>query len=150
MVTHCKHDTDIRQALSCQERSHFEVLVGDRERRLAVFNLEVVVIQSCLHNRLYHEMRECLTDVRRSHIDVRGELVMVFLLIHLVELVRAIAPGVFICLVLTVIDDLLVKVVKIFVTLCADVSRIEGLLIHRQPLDPLFCVNIINLGLFVN
>ena len=150
MIAHCKHDTDHRQALSCQERSHFEVLVGDRERRLAVFNFEVVVIQSRLHNRLYHEMRECLPDVRRSYIDVRGELVMVFLLIHLVELVRAIAPRVFICLVLTVIDDLLVKAVKVFVTLCADVSRLEGLLVHRQPLDPLFCVNIVNYGIFVD
>ena len=52
MVTLRKHDTDHRQALGCQERPHLEVLVGDRERRLAELNLEVVVIQSRLHNRL--------------------------------------------------------------------------------------------------
>ena len=95
-------------------------------------------------------MRECLPDVRRSHIDVRGEFVHMFLLIHLVELVRAIAPGVFICLVLTVIEDLLVKIVKVFVSLCTDVSRLEGLLVHRQPLDPLLSVNIAHLSLFID
>ena len=70
--------------------------------------------------------------------------------VHLEKLVRAIAPGVLICIVHTVIEDLFVEVIKVFVTLCTDVGRLEGLLVHWQPLNPLFRVDIVNLGLLVD
>ena len=49
-----------------------------------------------------------------------------------------------------IIEDLCVEVVKVLVTLRADVGRLEGLLVHWQPLDPLFRVNIVDYGLLVD
>ena len=57
MVTHSQQDTDQRETLCCQEVAHLGVFVRNGERRLPELDLEVVVVQCRLHDRLDHELR---------------------------------------------------------------------------------------------
>ena len=70
--------------------------------------------------------------------------------IHIIKLIRTIAPWILISVVNAVVIELILEVVKVWIVIRINVGHIEGFVEHRHLLNPLFSVLLANLSLFIH
>lgn len=113
--------------------------------------LKFVILKCIFHDRLNNKLRVQHSAERGSHIHIRYNLILVSLLVHFEELIRAVSPGLFCIFYTSPVTKLLLKRVVVGIFCRVEVSRlVKSLVVHRKFFDPLLGIQVADLSLRVH